>query len=152
MEYLEKQKNARMDFCWGVFLLVGIFLDQLSKYIIFEIVVKDRLPKNIGVYLFQNFNFAFSLPLSKVFIYLIYFFVLVGIGFYLKKNFFTLPSISKVAWVFILAGAISNIGERIYFGYVRDFIYLFSGIFNLADFYIIFGVLILFFSKERQAK
>ena len=151
MENLEQQENARKYFSWGVFLLSGIFLDQIFKYLFFGLVVIDKQPKYFGIKLFTNYNFAFSLPLPSQIIYSLYFVVLFGILFYLyKKNI--LSTLEKTAWGLILAGAISNIGERIYFGYVRDFIYIFSGIFNLADFYILFGMIVLLFQTERQNK
>ena len=53
----------------------------------------------------------------------------------------------KLAWALVLAGGASNIIERIIMGSVRDFIYIhwrnLTGIYNLADFYIIVGVLVL---------
>jgi lipoprotein signal peptidase len=45
----------------------------------------------------------------------------------------------------ILAGAVSNVGERTIFGFVRDWVYIYTGVFNLADGYIILGIIILFF-------
>lgn len=133
----QKSGNGFFFFLAVVFLLFVLF-DQLSKFFL----------KNN----FKNYQFAFSLPLPQVVIFGIYFVILVGMSIYLYSNFLKISKTEQVAWISILAGAFSNIGERIFLGYVRDFIYIFSGIFNLADFYIMVGVLILFFSKERQAK
>lgn len=49
----------------------------------------------------------------------------------------------KLAWTLVFAGAISNVTERVVLGYVRDFIFIFGGILNLADLYILGGVFIL---------
>jgi signal peptidase II len=75
--------------------------------------------------------------------YLIYAVVLFFALKYFFKNYFTFSRAVLFSWLLIFAGALSNLGERIYLGYVRDFIYVWSGVLNFADFYIILGVLIL---------
>lgn len=96
--------------------------------------------------IFPNYNFAFSLKLPVALIYLTYALLLV----FLLIWFYRLKSKNMLLWiglVFVLAGAFSNIGDRIYLGYVRDFIYVFWGnIFNLADLYILAGIILLVFN------
>lgn len=63
-----------------------------------------------------------------------------------------------VAFNFILAGAIGNLIDRIFLGYVRDFIYINIKImpyyFNIADVLLTFGVVLLIieilFKRERK--
>jgi lipoprotein signal peptidase len=131
-----EKKDGRLNKESFVFLFVILIIaDQLIKYFIPD----EKY--------FLNHNFAFSLPVPGYLMYLVYFFILGGIGHYLFKNFYQLDRISKIAWSMILAGAASNIGERIALGYVRDFIYInlhnWTGIYNVADGYIIVGVVIL---------
>ena len=136
MQYVE-QKNARSILGKGVFLLLGLILiDLISKI----------FPKCI----FQNNNFAFSLPVPIVLMYLIYALVLFFMGRHIWKNFKTFSLKELTAWNLIFAGALSNIGERIILGYVRDWIYIYNGIFNLADGYIIAGIVILIFTSKDQ--
>jgi len=110
-------------------------------------VVVDQLAKHFAHNIFKNGNFAFSLPLPVWLIYVIYFLVLAGMAFYLFENYRKLPLLPKLAWTLILAGALSNIMERIFMGSVRDFIYItflkWTGIYNLADFFIIIGIILL---------
>lgn len=95
---------------------------------------------------FRNYYFAFSLPLPFWVMYGIYALILVGMFLYLYQFWNSFPWYQKQAWVLIVAGAVSNIGERIIFGYVQDFIYIYGGaIINLADVYIIMGLLSLLF-------
>ncbi len=137
MQYVE-QKNARSILGKGVFLLFGLILiDQFSKI----------FPKTI----FLNNNFAFSLPVPVVLMYLIYALVLFFMGRHIWKNFKTFSLKELTAWNLIFAGALSNIGERIVLGYVRDWIYIYNGIFNLADGYIIVGIILLL-SLGKNAK
>ncbi len=126
-------------FC-GVCLLVAC--EQAIKKIIFSIPVPQHAGW-FGLAHFFNDRFAFSLPVPVVFMYGIYFFVLAAIAAYLKFQWGALTRLSRFAWALIVAGAVSNIGERLLLGSVRDYIRLSTGIFNLADGYILMGMFIL---------
>ncbi len=140
-----------------VFLYIFIFalavgLDQITKHLVFVNNSTSKINlfhSYLGVQAFKNYYFAFSLPVPTVLMYAIYLFILILIGRYLISNFKNINHASWIAWVLIIAGALSNVIERSILGYVRDFIYIFTGIFNLADFYIILGVVILL---AQQAK
>jgi len=135
VEQKPKQKNERMHNFTFVFLFVVLVLaDQLTKL----------FAKNI----FRNQNFAFSLPLPIWLMYVIYFLVLAGITAYVKKNSGSLSLRQSLAWVCIFAGALSNVIERMSLGYVRDWVYIWTGVFNLADGFIILGILILMFGQH----
>ncbi len=59
--------------------------------------------------------------------------------------------IKFMAWNTVLAGGISNIIDRIFRGFVIDFIRLkFFGVFNLADVYIVFGVIMIIFIEIKE--
>lgn len=122
----------------GVFLFaVLVLLDQVSKFLAPDI--------------FLNRHFAFSWKMPPALMYLIYFGILVGVVLYLLQHFLQWNFRQRLPWLLIVSGALSNVGERLVLGYVRDWIYLGSGIFNLADSYIIAGVLILLMvSFEKQ--
>ncbi len=111
--------------------LIGV--DQLAKY----------WAVSYG-HVFRNYQFAFSTPLPVPLMYFIYAVILGIIVWYVWTHYKRFTPLESLAWVAIAAGAISNIGERILNGYVKDFIYLFSGVFNFADFYILFGIVLLF--------
>ncbi len=118
----------------------------------FSLIFTDQFTKNFdwfGIKVFRNYFFAFSLPVPVFLMYFIYAVVLVGIFGYFKNYFVKIPLIQKIAWVLILAGGLSNIVERVIFGYVVDWVYLFNGVFNLADFYIIAGILLLLISDKK---
>lgn len=150
--FFSQQKNERPKLRAFVFwFLVLIAADQILKYWIFS---GGRSQKFIGLYPylglmnFKNSNFAFSLQLPIWLIYLVYTVILIIIVYYLIKNYSAISRQAFWAWCLILAGAFSNVGERIVLGYVRDFIYILSGIFNLADGYIILGVAVLLFAER----
>lgn len=143
----ESPKKGSFVF-WCVISLLFIFLDQLSKFFVYQI--SSPAPKYFGILLFNNFNFAFSLYLPQFLMLLIYALLIAAIFYNIYRNFNSYTLSNKYAWVLILSGAVSNVLERLTLGYVRDFIYIFSGIFNLADFFIILGVLILLFKSNKK--
>ena len=122
-------------FFWCVIFCLGIVLDQFAK----ASVSKSTI--------FRNYLFAFSLPVPERLIYLIYALIFLWMVYYVVRHYQNFDTVSKLAWTLIFTGAVSNIGERIILGYVRDFIhinfYKWTGIYNLADFLIILGIVML---------
>lgn len=126
-------------FWLGVFaFLVGI--DQATKF----------LAQNLHWEIFQNYNFAFSLPIPSVVMFVVYAAVLILIARYVYKIWTQVTLRTRLAWLLILAGGISNVMERIILGYVRDFIPVGTGMFNLADFMIIAGALLVLTTRVRR--
>lgn len=123
---------------WLLAVIIFIGIDQLTKF----------AASNLGWSIFLNDQFAFSLPVPVVAMYIIYFVVLLGMTFYVYKTWKRFESIQKLAWGFVYAGGISNIGERIVLGHVRDFIPVSSGMLNVADFFIIIGLVLLLVSNR----
>jgi lipoprotein signal peptidase len=121
-------------------LLVG--LDQATKY---------GAARGYGR-IFRNYLFAFSAPVPAPLMYLAYAIILALIAWYIASYYRSFNATDKLAWTLIAAGSISNIGERVATGYVKDFIYLFSGIFNFADFYILLGIVLLFIAHGRPKR
>jgi signal peptidase II len=138
-----QQKNGRSPRGYFVFLFVIlIVLDQLAKY----------LASNI----FKNYKFAFSLPVPVWLMYPVYFLVVALIVWHVVKYRNSFAWNSALAWTLILAGAAANIIERIILGYVRDFVYIslsrWTGIYNIADGYIIVGIIILLITYNKNSK
>ena len=130
-------------FFWLLSFFVLVLIDQAAKLLFF---------KNPGG--FRNYFFAFSLPVPAVLMYLIYAAALGAIICYLSKSYKTLAALTKFAWTLIVVGAVANIAERIILGYVRDFIYInffhWTGIYNLADFFIIAGIILLLIPEKTK--
>jgi len=130
----EFKKNATVFWPLGIFLFaLFIFIDQISKYLAGKA--------------YYNSAFAFSLPVPVWLMYIIYAIVVAAMVYYVFPNHRHFSFFTKLAWTLIFAGAASNIGERIILGYVRDFIYIsfykWTGVYNLADGYIILGIVLL---------
>lgn len=130
-----------------------IFSDQIFK----SFVAKYLFNNGSKIILISNFlnltyaentGIAFSMlkNLNKyIIVFLVLFVIFLSILFIFKKSF---NNNSKNAFIFILAGATSNLLDRLLKGFVIDYIELslFPSIFNLADIYIILGVFYSFIS------
>ncbi len=150
-------QNERLrSFVFWFTLLIAC--DQIIKCFVFRLVDHSLYAhvgqvNVVGVQLFRNYNFAFSIPIAQPYIFLVYGIVLAVIVRYVVKTFNEFDYTSLLAWTLILAGAFSNIVERILTGYVKDFVYVLGGgIFNFADFFILSGILLLLFVELRNKK
>ena len=131
-----------------ILILFLIFFDLLIKKVIFEYV---DLHKFIYVTSFldlthiHNFGVSFGLfagIISPLILVLISSLVVV---FLLYLMLVSKDSLEKMGLVIIIAGAMGNIIDRLFNGYVIDFIYLhykdfYWPAFNFADIYISIGV------------
>ena len=146
-------------------IVVGIVLDLVSKKLFADYFLTHNNPivviPNFFVFTFvKNTGAAYGLfgdstvMLSIVSIIFVVAFVVFDI-FNHKNNWLYVFGIG-----FIISGAIGNLVDRLFLGYVRDFISikLFSFVFNLADLFITVGVIcfliymLVLAIKERKEK
>ena len=139
------------------FLASLVLIDQISKYLViknFSIGESLNLLPVLDVYLILNTGIAFSLfddggnfgrwllvfLVSLVCIYLIYILATESLSKY-----------ESVAMILILSGGLGNLIDRMFRGYVIDFINFYYDnysfyVFNFADTFITIGVIIYIFS------
>jgi lipoprotein signal peptidase len=128
--------------------LVGVWFVLLLALIVIDQLVKNLAQRSIQI--LYNDAFAFSLRVPLLLMYLIYGVVIIVILRYVHKNFSRLSSFALFGWTLIIAGGLSNIGERIILGSVRDFIPLLGGTLNLADLFIIAGIVVVIIGSWRK--
>lgn len=145
VEIIGNKKNERVSFSffWSILAIVLVLGDQVTKLLAFKFIEIVDYSNLVAIHPFKNYNFAFSLSVPPVVMYSLYAVLIVAILVYVIRAWKFLNSASKFAWVIILAGACSNVGERIITGYVKDFIKFNTGFFNFADVYIVFGIILL---------
>ena len=106
----------------------------------------------LGFFLQKNFGLAFSLPVPARIMGLVIGLILIALLTLLVKNF---KNKSLVVFLsLIIIGALSNVIDRIVYGYVVDYINVFVWpVFNLADVLIVVGVaswLVLEWKKKKN--
>ena len=132
----------------SVFIAFLIFIDQLSKYII-----RLRHLADGGFYI-CNKNIAFGIPIPEFIFWPMIVAVIILLFLEFRKCFMpicvsdsnqALPKRPNPLYLAIaLAGILSNLIDRFYFGCVIDFIDLkFWPLFNLADAMIVSGAILL---------
>lgn len=116
------------------------------------LVIVDQITKHwaaVSGKVFRNYNFAFSLPIHQSLMFTLYGAILGLMVGYILRRHRTFSRYEGAAWTLVLAGSLSNIAERIYLGFVRDFIYIGNGVFNIADFFILLGILLLLIVRSK---
>ena len=139
-------------------IFILIFFDFFSKQLIFNLINLNNFIKITFFFEITHIhNYGISFGLFSGIIPS-WFFVILGIIItflvfiiYLKSSKY----IEKYGLILIIAGALSNILDRIYNGYVIDFIYLhynqfYWPAFNFADIYISIGIFLIIFQYVRD--
>jgi len=129
-----------------ILLFVSLLIDQLTKFIFTN--------KNIKLFwIFEikystNPGLVFGLFANNLFFTIFLPFVIAGILVYL----FFKDQIHWLGTCLIVSGLIGNIIDRIFFGYVRDFLFVKIipeyniSLFNFADSFLVIGVILLLIS------
>lgn len=141
-------------------LLVGF--DQVVKYFCFtylkpigSITVVEGILNFTYV---ENRGAAFGIMQGARWFFVVFTLLLVAfmIFYYRKLSATTSHKFMKVALVLVISGAIGNWIDRLFLGYVIDFLhvkFIEFPVFNMADIYVVcgtilFSILFLFFDKE----
>jgi signal peptidase II len=151
MEFIANNKLfSKKMVIWFLLAIFFITLDRFFKIISLKqfnyILIADWLKFSLA----KNYFIAFSLPLSGIFLnYLIFFIILILIAHLLinKKLQFS----AKLAFLFIILGASSNLFDRLKYGYVIDYISLkWFTIFNIADIMIVCAIFYLLLAEYKN--
>ena len=139
---------------WTIIVAGGffLFLDRFLKWMAMTDWTKPMLAnKYLGWELYFNPGIAFSLPLSNTAIIAFTAPMIILILYLLIKNFKKQASI-LLAWTLVLAGAISNLIDRLLYKHVVDYFRILTGVINLADIMIAMGLIIYLLSLKSKPK
>lgn len=137
-----------------VCILALIGLDQFTKvWAVHTLGNGMSIPLWEGVFHFHyisNYGAAWGIfSGKKIFLIGLTSLITIGLIVYMRKLPHTVwGSWGRVAFVLIISGAIGNLIDRIFLGYVRDFLYFILidfPIFNIADILVVVGVGLLMF-------
>lgn len=141
-----KQKNF-LFYVSGFMLIV---LDQITKLVFSP---RDFFFGPVHVHLVKNYGLGFSLNFGLLPNLIVIGAALLFFLHYYFSNRQKLSWYGKIVFVLILSGAISNILDRVYLGYVRDFLDLGLGFtFNLADGLVMLGLVVVLFTQIKSGE
>lgn len=140
------------------FLLAGIIfvLDRVTKFLTLKFLFAkgsvSLLPFFSLTYV-ENSGSAFGLfQNANLFLLILSLFVLL-LMFIWRKDIFVLGNWAKCGYYLIFAGALGNIYDRIFLGYVVDFLdFHFWPVFNIADSSISIGAVLIAISILMEGK
>lgn len=131
--------------------VISLFLDQITKILIGIFFALDEkfvvIHNFFSIHFIENYGGAWSILNNKVdfliIISLVALFIIYRFMYSFKQN-----KRNNLAFGLILGGIVGNLIDRVFLGYVRDFLAFkfFSyqyPIFNLADTFIVVGVFLL---------
>lgn len=138
-----------LSFALGGFFL---FVDQIIKYYFFHhhtfsaYIIKPWL----GLEYFENHGIAFGLPVPGWLVIVYTPFVILLLLLFIGKKQTSWQK--NIALCLILAGAISNFIDRIFFEFTIDYIRVVTSILNIADVMIVVGALMLVREGMKEKK
>lgn len=130
-------------------LIVLVFIDQFTKKISIGTDI-EIIPNVLNFTYVENTGVAFGFFEKNNFLVINILFILLILIYWKIIN---PTNINSAAFVFIISGSLGNLINRIFNGYVIDFINIkmFNfPIFNLADFFIVFGFVWFFITKIKK--
>ena len=135
-------------------IIILILADQFTKFLAVKFLATPiRFFSNIGFQLSYNEGIAFSLPLRGLPVIIISIIIIIGLLIFAQKKLRLQNWRTVIPIGFIVAGALSNVIDRLRLGAVIDFIRLgWWPTFNLADTLIILGCLLLIIFYDNLKK
>ena len=143
--------------------MIMLVIDQYTKYIVdSNFLLTETVPIIEGFFnltYVQNRGIAFGLFQGKIdIVSILAIIAAVTILVYFIKNFKKINFLERIAYTMIISGAVGNIIDRIFRGFVidmLDFRGIWSFVFNFADVWINVGVILIvieyiFFDRKKN--
>ena len=144
-----------------VSFLILLAFDLVVKYVLNTSNIESitLIPLFLDFYLTKNTGIALSLfsssgSLTQIFLTITIF---IALMFLVYTFYTTTDKMQKIGLTLVLSGGFGNFLERLFFGSVTDYLHLRIGtnslfVFNLADFFITLGAIIIILIWLRDGK
>lgn len=148
-------------------IIANIAIDQISKFIVRAEIDQNEIIQLIGDTFimtkvensgaFLGMGSDLSPVLKWILLLILPVIVLGGVIYYILTNK-TLDRLSLIAFCCIIGGGIANVFDRFIYGSVTDFFHIDlggvfrTGIFNVADMSVSFGMILLIIASFKQKK
>ena len=135
-----------------MYFFITLVLDQILKYIVVasncDITI---IPKYFNLIYVQNTGGVYGIFEDNNIAFCIVSAIVLMVLFIYSKNITKDNKLKQVLWQLILAGGVSNLIDRIFRGFVVDFIQMIGfGVFNLADACIVISAAIIIFIELKE--
>ncbi len=140
----------------------GVIADIVSKWIVFsqldEFGEINLIPGLLAIVLSKNEGVVFGMFPGKTNAFIIISIIAIAVILFIYIKSDKSLFVSNLALGLVIAGAIGNLWDRIWYGYVRDFIDLHIGnryhwpTFNIADSLICIGISFMVFTSFCASK
>ncbi len=138
----------------GAVLIILAALDRFFKMLIEQPAFQNMRigPRFFAFERFRNLGIAFNIPIPLALVVPISLILLTALYFWIQRT----PALQTRLGVFaaglITIGAISNAVDRVVYGYTIDFFRILDAIVNLADIFVVAGILILLSLTKREQR
>ena len=131
-----------------LFTISLILIDQITKLVFSN---RDFFVGPIYFHSVNNYGLAFSLNFGSLANITLVALGLFFLSYYYYWHRHEFSRREQMAFILIFAGAVSNIIDRLYLEYVRDFLDLgLAFTFNLADVFVAVGLLLILLPRTNQ--
>lgn len=140
----------------------GVIADIISKWVVFSQVNEFGkvvlIPGLLNILRSENKGVVFGLFPGKTTVFIIFSAIAIAVILFLYIRSDKTIFLSNLALGLVLAGAVGNLWDRIWFNSVRDFIDLHIGekyhwpTFNIADSLICIGIFVMVFTSASESK
>lgn len=132
--------------------IIMVLIDQLIKYFVFlnepKFVV---IPKWLSIIYTKNTGTLFGIAQGSNMVFIVTSLIIIFLILFIMFKKIDKYSFKRKLWQLVLAGGISNLIDRIFRGFVIDYVSIkFFGVCNLADFCIVIGVILLAIEEVKD--
>ncbi len=140
-----------INIAWLFALAIFFMLDRFLKLLALNSSEKTIIPNLLNFNFVPNYNIAFSLPLGGQYLNFLIGGIIIAIIIFIILNYNRLKTLEFISFFGILLGAISNLIDRLQYGFVIDYLDLrWFTIFNIADALISICSITLFISLIKK--
>lgn len=138
-----------------IIVVLLILLDQVSKILITKFVAEPIGNDFVGIQIVNNTGMALGFNEGNGKNIFLTIFVLGIVMVFMKNQSEQIDNKTRLSLLFVIAGGISNLIDRIFRGAVLDFIKIYKlPVFNIADFYVVLGwvllvVFLIIYSRKK---
>lgn len=134
--------------------LVALVVDQILKIIVIATDCNITLLPNIFNFMYvKNTGGVYGIGEGNNNFFLIVSMLIISVltMYYVKKIKLCGNKFKKITWQFIIAGGVGNLIDRVFRGFVVDYVQMICfGVFNLADVFIVFGIIAVFIMEVKE--